>query len=270
MFHQNVTYLSQREVKLIAKIWNSVTNKTTFGENVLLQVFMYRPNLKSLFKFRKVPVGSLHRDPRFLFQATKIVHFMDATIKDLLESDEKSIIDRSLHVGHRHAQLTTVQFDRNWWQIFSSAILDCIAPKCVKNSKTALIAWHTLLDHVTEIMSFGFYAHAPSIRTRQILPTIFEYEEFLADREHLIDKGKTSFLKEWNNHVAALSDGKSRRAETDNNEKTLCFPWKFPSPRRQRRQVPQTDPLPRKNVFQENLKLRSLEDWDAVWLKWHV
>ncbi len=90
--------LSSKDRQLIFTSWDSIADKKEFGQNMLIQIFMYRPPLKRLFHVMEVPVGELGNNEHFCKPAAIFVSFISTVITSMKHGTEpealKTIRDR--------------------------------------------------------------------------------------------------------------------------------------------------------------------------------
>uniref|UniRef100_A0A915HVS6 Globin family profile domain-containing protein n=1 Tax=Romanomermis culicivorax TaxID=13658 RepID=A0A915HVS6_ROMCU len=135
---KKIDFVSIDQQNLIAKVWDHIADHMTLFQNVYLQIFMHKPSLKhggqfqppaslpiqSLFPFRHLPVESLKLDEYFNRQCNLMQNFVTQLV-DFMRTDQRSKFDNlCTRVGRRHAHLTVVDFEPDWWHLFISATLD--------------------------------------------------------------------------------------------------------------------------------------------------
>ncbi len=69
--------------------------------------------------------------------------------------DIAQLNDIARESGSRHAHLTSISFQPEWWLLFKRSLLDCMQPFC-RSSPEVLDAWEKLMDKVIREMEVGF------------------------------------------------------------------------------------------------------------------
>lgn len=104
-------------------------------------------------------------DPYFGRQGALFADFLHSIVGFVQLNDEKRLREICKRIGDRHARMTKVNFEPDWWRLFVSSTLDCLQPYYHKGFFFSLFskraecsqAWNVLLSHVVDIMSESFY-----------------------------------------------------------------------------------------------------------------
>lgn len=91
--------------------------------------------------------------------------FLNNIVGYVTEGDESALLQLSKIVGEQHAQMTRVKFEPDWWDMFTSSVLDSIRPYFTGLGKesTLINAWKTLLNQVVLLMKEAFYQKIRSL-----------------------------------------------------------------------------------------------------------
>jgi len=81
---------------------------------------------QSLFPFRELPVDQLSANAAFQRQSRLMGDFLAQIVALVRQRDWLKMDALCKQVGQRHARLTSVDFETDWWQLFISATLDTL------------------------------------------------------------------------------------------------------------------------------------------------
>uniref|UniRef100_A0A915JSD8 Globin family profile domain-containing protein n=1 Tax=Romanomermis culicivorax TaxID=13658 RepID=A0A915JSD8_ROMCU len=121
-------FLTPCHRKQIVKSWSAVSNRIALGQIIYLQIFMHKPSLKSLFQFREVPVDQLKDDPYFERQCALLTGFLNSVVGFIRTNDYARMSELCHRIGRRHAFISSVNFEPDWWRLFASSTIDSMMP----------------------------------------------------------------------------------------------------------------------------------------------
>ncbi len=170
---QPISYLGSKQRHLIVQSWAQVTDQTSLGQHIYMQIFMHKPQLIAMFPFRGIPASQLHLHASFSRMAAAFAKALHSIVHAVEANDEAELRSLCQRVGGYHTKVG-VMFEANWWTLFGSSVLDCMTPYCSsaspamlcqvlpglaaipKNPSLAIQAWAKLMEHVIHYMEEAF------------------------------------------------------------------------------------------------------------------